>query len=153
MKEEEEQILATGVKILNQIRRIVWDGEERFVLISKLPVWKNGVLKGIVGYVMDLTSGDALDTSVYTLLTGPQRQNRQQVVELGQLGDRLQGKWTGLCLFIRTGDAEGRICFEVWRRSLPADEKGYPVFPQAYSAGKGRNCSAVWSQVCHTSSL
>lgn len=38
MKEEEEQILATGVKILNQIRRIVWDGEERFVLISKLPV-------------------------------------------------------------------------------------------------------------------
>lgn len=84
MKEEEEQILATGVKILNQIRRIVWDGEERFVLISKLPVWKNGVLKGIVGYVMDLTSGDALDTSVYTLLIGPQRQNRQQVVELGR---------------------------------------------------------------------
>lgn len=84
MKEEEEQILATGVKILNQIRRIVWDGEERFVLISKLPVWKNGVLKGIVGYVMDLTSGDVLDTSVYTLLTGPQRQNRQQVVELGR---------------------------------------------------------------------
>lgn len=79
VKEEEERILTTGARVLNQVRNITWNGERRTFLVSKLPVWKDGAMQGIIGYSVDITNRGQVGGDRHPLFAARQQQEEAKM--------------------------------------------------------------------------
>ncbi|WP_273309355.1 PAS domain-containing protein, partial [Allisonella histaminiformans] len=79
VKEEEERILTTGARVLNQVRNITWNGERRTFLVSKLPVWKDGAMQGIIGYSVDITDRGQVGGDGHPLFAARQQQEEAKM--------------------------------------------------------------------------
>lgn len=90
VKEEEERILTTGARVLNQVRNITWNGERRTFLVSKLPVWKDGAMQGIIGYSVDITDRGQVGGDGHPLFVA--RQHKQEAAKMAP-GTRWKQKY------------------------------------------------------------
>lgn len=107
VKKEEEQILTTGARVLNQVRKITWNGERRTFLVSKLPVWKDGALQGIIGYSVDITDRGQVGGDGHPLFAA--RQQKQEEVKMSP-GTRWKQKYE------KSGENFACLSIQVLRR-------------------------------------
>ena len=106
VKKEEERILTTGARVLNQVRNITWNGERRTFLVSKLPVWKDGAMQGIIGYSVDITDRGQVYGNRHPLFAARQKQEEAKMSP----GNRWKQKYE------KTGENFACLSIQILRR-------------------------------------